>query len=501
MKTKLFIILGITALLFTSCKDFLERNPLDQLSSETFWNTEKDAQMALAGVYQAMFNRSTFDHQQVNWDCLTEMGFQHSNHNNTKDIGQGLLTPTTGGMQSSIYSDCYRMISRCNIFLENIDNVDMSAATIAQMKSEALFLRAYAYFILTQFYGGVPLYTTPPSVEDAKVAQSTKDVVTTQILADLDAAAAGLPDVAYTDGHAVKGSAIAMKAKVLMHNQRWSEAVTAANQLIGGPNFSLYTGNYEQMFLTVGQENNPEIIFSARYRNPDLNASWGPDIIRGWWNSPVIHHEFPDTYECIDGLPIDQSPLYTGDPTDKTNRDPRYDYNVRWSWEPIVRSDGYEWSDWTTGAITANPMMKKYVNPESVPIDYSNKCDADWIILRYAEVLLIYAECQNEASGPNQSVHDAVNAVRDRVGMPDLPAGLDQAGMRDAIRHERAVELTAEGARYLDLKRWGTAHIVIPTIIDEGGFPRTFSNPKHYLFPFPQSEMDINDKLIQNPGY
>lgn len=114
----------------------------------------------------------------------------------------------------------------------------------------------------------------------------------------------------------------------------------------------------------------------------------------------------------------------------------------------------------------------------------------------------MYAESQNEAVGPDQSVYDAVNWVRARPGvnMPPLPAGLDQAGMRSRIRREREVELGMEGFRYLDIKRWKIAEILIPTIVDPGGLTRAFTQ-RNYLFPFAQAERDINPNLEQNPGY
>ena len=117
-------------------------------------------------------------------------------------------------------------------------------------------------------------------------------------------------------------------------------------------------------------------------------------------------------------------------------------------------------------------------------------------------MLLIYAESQNEAVGPDQSVYDAVNEVRTRVGvdMPELDPGLSQGEMRERIWHERVVELATEGQHYWDIKRWGTAETIIPQIVDVGGFSRSFDPSKHYLFPFPQSEMDVNENLVQNPG-
>jgi hypothetical protein len=115
----------------------------------------------------------------------------------------------------------------------------------------------------------------------------------------------------------------------------------------------------------------------------------------------------------------------------------------------------------------------------------------------------MYAEATNEASGPNQSVYDAINAIRARsgVGMPPLPAGLSKDQMREKIRHERRIELAMEGQRWSDIKRWKTAETYINTLVDQGGVQRKFDPTKHYLMPFPQSEIDVNTNLVQNPGY
>src|SRR5690606_21462619 len=148
--------------------------------------------------------------------------------------------PTSGSLVDQIYGDCYKGISTCNFFLDNVDNSPLDASKINRYKAEVYFLRAMFYFTLTDHYGGVPLYTKYVTVEEALVKQSTKDAVIEQVLTDLDFAIANLPDVAYTDGHAVKGSAQALKARVLLYNERWSEAADVANQVITGGKFSLF---------------------------------------------------------------------------------------------------------------------------------------------------------------------------------------------------------------------------------------------------------------------
>jgi len=129
---------------------------------------------------------------------------------------------------------------------------------------------------------------------------------------------------------------------------------------------------------------------------------------------------------------------------------------------------------------------------------FTNNGAADLVLMRYADVLLMYAEAVNEVSGPTQDVYDAVNKVVNRVNMPDVPDGLSQDEMRDEIKHQREVELGVEGLRYYDLLRWRDAESVLLTVTNEA---RTFDPNKHYLWPVPQFAIDQSPGLSQNPGY
>jgi len=237
---KIFIV-GLLTLNFMSCSDFLDKNPLDQISSEAFWKTEEEADMALAGVY-ARLRCWTFDDKDGSFDVMGGDAW-----GTLLDLSQGNIEPTSGSMVSNIYADCYRGISSCNFFLANVEKTPIDAAKLNKYKAEAMFLRALFYFTLTEHYGGVPLYTSP------------------------------VTDVAYTNGHAVKGSALALKARVLLHNQRWADAAAAANQVIQDSKFRLYLDSddaegiaFRNLFLVQGQNNNPEILFSIRYLKPDV---------------------------------------------------------------------------------------------------------------------------------------------------------------------------------------------------------------------------------------
>ncbi|MEN8118313.1 MAG: RagB/SusD family nutrient uptake outer membrane protein [Bacteroidota bacterium] len=494
------ILAGLVLLMFaSSCEDFLEKNPLDKISSQTFWKNEADAKMGLAGVYQALtqvgYADGWYNHSRLDLDALTDDCYLRHGHGQLQNIAKGLAEPSLGGAISSVYSQSYKGISRCNIFLDNIGNAEMDETLKKQFIGEVLFLRSYFYFTLTEFYGGVPLYTTAPTVEDSKVKQSSKTEVVTQILTDLDQAINSLPDVAY-NGHAVKGSALALKAKVLMHNEKWADAAVAANQVIQSGVFSLYN-SFPDLFMPGTQDGNREIVFSTKYELPDNISYYGPDIINWQWMSNNPMQSLVDEYECTDGMSISESSLYN--PEDmRANRDPRLGYTIRFQAEGETVNGVGEMNFSETGYAP-----KKYINPANIPTDYGTKSDQDYIHLRYANVLLIYAESQNEATGPDQSVYDAINEIRTRPGidMPELTAGLSKDKMREAIRHERRVELGGEGFRYFDIIRWRTAENIIPNIVDPGGNNRAFDPAKNYLFPFPQSERDINENLDQNPNY
>ncbi len=514
---KTILIIGIIPIFFLSCQeDFLDRNPPDRLSSETFWKTEQDAQMALAGVYQSIrldfANRGAlFQYTRAFTDVFS--GDLFSPQTAYQLIGAGLVESTSLGLVDGLYRLCYTVISDCNIFLANIDRVEMDGATRNRMIGEVRFLRAFAYFHLTEYYGGVVMYTSPPTIEESRIAKSTKQEVVTQILSDLDAAIGFLPDVPYTDGHAVKGSALAYKAKVLMHNEMWGEAAAAADLVIQSGKFSL-SDDFQGLFISPGQANNPEIVFSTRNRHPNNfigsgtapvgtgGETPGPTWQFGSANQiqPLPH--FIDAFESIDGLPINLSPLY--DPAAPAeNRDPRLAWSAVPREENMVRSDGFEWRqpDILTAIPPGHFRINKHINFEHIPIPRILLEDDDFVLIRYAEVLLIYAESTNESSGPDGRVYDAVNEVRTRAGMPDLPAGLTQGQMRDRIRNERRVEFAFEGLSWMDVKRWRTAEFIIPTITDKDGVTRQFDPAKNYLMPFPQAEIDANENLVQNPGY
>lgn len=498
------LIIVFIAFFFMSCKkDLLDKNPLDQISAPTFWKTQNDADMALAGCY-ARLNCNTFNWEgNMDLDIMAGDACEGAQSLGSASVGTfalGQIFPTSGGILSNVYTDCYRGIATCNIFLGNIDKVSIPDAVKAEYKGEVLFLRALFYFTLSDEYGGVPLYTkTPATIAAAEVKQSTKEEVVAQVLADLDSAIANLPNTAY-DGHAVKGSALALKSRVLLFQQDWAGAAAAAQQVMTDGKFHLYD-NYKNLFLAAGQDHNPEIMFSTRYLNPDNSSQ--QDIRIEWhgiWNP---RQELVDAFECTDGLPITQSPLY--DPANwKLNRDPRMLLTLKAFADPAVKASGEVVKYSYNGNSITGYEPTKGANVEALPVDYSTKSEQDWILIRYAEVLLNFAEATNEISGPTSAVYDAINQVRGRPGinMPPIPAGLTQDEMRTRIWHERRVEFGMEGHRYRDIRRWKLADTYLNSLVLPGsGTKYVFDPAKNYVWPFPQSEIDVNKNLVQNPGY
>ena len=392
--------------------------------------------------------------------------------------------------------------------MENIDVVEATPAQINTWKGEALFFRGLMYYYLSEFYGDVPIVTKTYKLGDELLPKSTKSEVVAQAIEDLNFSISNLEYKVY-DGRVGRATAEAVKVRILMANKQWEEAAVLAKSIMDDAPFDL-SPSFNSLFVASEQEGNPEIMYSVRYLKPDEehigSLNWG------WWLSVTPLANFVDEFEMINGLPI-TDPASGYDPNNPyLDRDPRLDLTVDREGSvfgfagenggvDLIFDDKYRG---LPSPLMYN--MRKYSDRTfQASVDAANHCDTDYIILRFAEVLLNYAEARNEASGPDDSVYEAVNSVRNRAGMPDVPGGLGQGELREVIRHERRVELAFEGVRWLDLKRWGTLIERLATV-DATQVPVPYIvNENNDLWPIPQSEIDFYKanglELGQNPDY
>ncbi|WP_051664175.1 RagB/SusD family nutrient uptake outer membrane protein [Dyadobacter crusticola] len=486
----------ILTFLFTGCsEDFLNKNSLTQLSSETFWKSEDDVKTALAAVYgQLQFNR-------LSWmtPSLSTLS-DEADRGEYEGFAQGVIEPTSADV-TAVYNSLYQTLASCNDFLANIEKVTMADQDRARYVSEVKFIRALTNFRLTQYFGDAVLAMEPLTLENGKRPKSKKEEIYAAIIADLDEAIGGLPEIAY-NGHAVRGTAYAMKGKVLLYMKDYPGAVNAFKGVLN-KQFSL-SSNLKDVFIDGTQEKSPEILFSIRFLAPNnlQDPRWGVDVWYGRGERAVPLQSFVDEFLCIDGRSISQSPLY--DPKKPyVNRDPRLDVSVLYPGKPWPgHPNGFQPS---AGAGTPNGLIiEKFLNKSKFPAqEYSvNPSEQDWVEIRYADVLLMYAEALNETAGPNQEVYNALNAIRSRPSthMPAIQPGLSKDQMREAIRFERKIEMAFEGTRYFDLKRWGIIQDVVPKVKNVLGRNKVFLQ-QHYLWPIPEAALNNNDLLVQNPGY
>jgi starch-binding outer membrane protein, SusD/RagB family len=507
--------LSITILLvffFTSCEqDFLDKNPLDSVASQGFWKTKGDVETGLAGVYSRL-QQNFLGYERIYFEGLTDNAYSVINFNqrNIFEMTLGNVSPSTGGAIDNMYSSPYRAITSCNLFLDNVDKAkdNILPAQLDAYKAEVRFIRALSYFDLVQIFGEVPLYKKYfTTIEEGKIAKSTKAEIYAFIEEDLNFAISKLPDTKYA-GHAVKGSAQALLGRVLLTQEKWNDAATVLKQVIDGGKFQL-ANNYKNIFLVDGQANpavNCEIMFSTNYApgNPQRSSPQpaGYEVEMANWGLLQPFKGFADSYQMTDGKSAANSTL----PNENyANRDPRLDMTMK------LPNETWKNPNTQVSQVIDNPsitgyIMEKYVDLNKVPISGATAPSShqDYVHIRYADVLLMYAEAKNEASGPDATVYAAINQVRARATV-NMPAVVQSEvstkdALREYIRSERRVELAMEGFRYFDLKRWKIAVAKLNGVATVGTQPMLFLQKNYYL-PLQQSELDRNPKLVQNPDY
>jgi len=483
MKRKIIYLVCLMLAGSTSCNN-LELFPPDQLGAGTFWYSERDIQMGIAGVYARLYN-NPIDWNRYLLDHITHCAWGNTSVTNAlKSIQSGNLEPTTGGIISETYTSGYKGVASCNIFLKNLPqavaNAKISEAKANEYEAEVRFLRALFYFEIVQRYGDIPLHKkTLNTVNEYMVKQSPASEVYEFIHEDLDFAIRYLPDVAYSTGHAVKGSAQALKARVALFQSDWNTVETVSRELINSGKYSLAKTYWSIFIKREGQKNNPEILFSVTYANPD------------------IRHDAERVLYAYQGLaPMDQFiQCYSTDDL----RFKEWYVKMEMNASSFINCFG-EVANITNPSLTGWSLLKhtdKY-NPETYKTsDFNFRTDNDIIVLRYADVYLMYIEAMVEKGSGNTTdvlALKCMNEIRQRAEISDV-----SSVSREELRLERQRELAFEGLAYFDLVRWKTAKTVMNALVTPSG--QCKFEDHYYTWPFPQSEMDVNPNLDQKSGY
>lgn len=549
-------IVPLLFILITGCKKFLDLKPQSEITDPAYWKTSNDFQLAANWFYA---------------NTLDDPGYNDNMSDITFGTGVDVVSSGTNVApeEDGNWNNGYAHIRNANKLIVEGENSAIKNDVLSYL-GEGYFFRAYDYFKLMKLFGGVPiinkvLLQTDPEVYDAR---ATREVLVDSILSDLNKAISYLPaKVDAKTGRITKEAAQAFKARVCLFEGTWrkyhgsgdagtllEQAATEAKSVIDSKAYSLYKGkaaeSYRYLFIDKTSEDNPESVIAKKYR---LNINPNGWVYGVSWGNLNPTKKIADMYLCTDGLPINKSFLFRGYDSCRTefyNRDSRMTQSLILPAKSIVRPqyDAFrpQWPGVDNNRnINSGYMLYKFISEVATPGPNATG-PFDWNVLRYAEVLLIYAEAVFEK---NNAISDtdlnlSVNELRDRVGMPHLTNAFVQANgldMKTEIRRERSIELAFEGFRWDDLRRWKTAETELPksvlsikvtgtewsseTITVAGstyaskfynapanqlengykllqpGSQRSFDAQKNYLLPLPTKQISLNDKLKQNPGW
>ncbi|WP_372920334.1 RagB/SusD family nutrient uptake outer membrane protein [Salegentibacter sp.] len=487
---KIFLLLALAVI--TGCSDdFLDRQPLDSINTENYPATADELVTIVNGAYQPMQRPKLYNMRMWTTDIIAGNsivgagggtdGIETTNMAN-------FVTSTDNAGALDLWRGPWPGILMSNIVLDVAPTIEIDEDIRDRSMGEAYFLRAHYYNILATFFGDVPLVTVPQSSDDDLLPERDPvEEVYAQVINDLIAAAELLPQKSAYNGENLgrvpKAAAYGLLAKVHLSLGNWQEAADAATE-VENLGYAL-NDNYADNF-SIDNENGVESIFEVQYTDDAGEDFWSDDNQSSWtspfmgprganfvaggygWNQPT--EEFVNSYEEGDQRK-DATILYEGGP-DFDGKEYDSDYS----------QTGYN--------------VRKFLVPLSEVSAYDNS-PLNFPVLRYADILLVKAEALNEL-GRTDEAEDYLNMVRNRAGLDDIVQGLGQEEFKEAVLHERRIELAFEGQRWLDLIRVNNGQYGLDFLHSIG---KNNASEKHLLFPIPQIELDRNPNLSQNPGY
>ena len=551
-----YLLAGI-ALLSASCSDFLDTAPKDALSPATTWKTETDAESFVVGCYNGLLDPSSI----LYLDCGSDIGYNNFSWEGWRPWGDGSLS--SGNTGASFYD--FAIIRRCNTVLENIDNVEFTTAgKKEELIAEAKAIRAYRYFIMNWWYGGVPIIGSYTTAEEAQVPRNTEAEVREQIAQDLDDALTAINTTPAARGRIAKGAVLATKMREALYYGDWQKAKDAAQAIIDLKQYEL-DSDYENLFKLSGIDSKEIILAQWKHEtNTQFSNTWiqglipnvNNDKIKEFANPPLVDNfegwpsTFPscdliDAYEVIDedgqAKDWDKTSYYQNYITNGgyvsnaiyKNRDKRFyativqDSSKYFNSIVTMRDKGnLHWNsrvggDW--GSALTGYLYRKGVYTDK-KVWYSDPTYYHYVIMRLGRAYLNYAEVMLR-QGNIQTAIEYINKTRTtHGGLPALSTSLSLDEAWKVYKRERRVELVHEGDRYWSLLRWGKAdgkttveelnktHHSISISEDGKSFEiiplpfRTSENEriftkKRYLFPVPEGERVNNPALDQNEGW
>ncbi|WP_129749784.1 RagB/SusD family nutrient uptake outer membrane protein [Flavobacterium beibuense] len=525
MRNYLIIALFIT--MITGCES-LDTPLVDRESDITFWDKPEDALAALNSCYPDLYGAEQF----IFNESLSDNSYTRSNNGSlVRDIANGSYD-ASAPLVREVWNARFAGIRRCNILLDNIENVaGLSNELKERYRAEARVIRAYHYFILMNNFGDVPLVTQQISIEESMtIFRSPKQQVLQFILDELDESM-GLP-TSYPDtdkGRITKGAAMGLKARVLLCEERWNEVSAVCEDIINGEagNIDLFN-SYSGLFKPENKDN-IEVLLNVEFmplnREHNIQYFLIPPSLGGFAAiSPT--QELVDDYIMLNGNTIADPSYNELDPY--SNRDPRLDATIIRHESQLENPDGTFTTIQT--ALGTGPDAIHYAS-NSTPTGYYVakfydktarnlvNSGSNLILIRYADILLMYAEAKAELGQFTQNEWDmTIRKLRVRAGFTndnalDYPA-VSGSALIEIIRRERRSELAMEGLRLMDLRRWGNAEEKLngwvhgmktdEDAVDDGYVRvenRIFDPAKHYLWPVPQAERDLNSNISQNPNW
>ncbi len=477
----------------TQCSnDFLDKAPLDTINTSNYPSNAEELITLVNGAYQPLQWPKLYNLRMWTFDIMAGNSIVGAGGGSdgveTQDMSNFVTTTDNAGVLD-LWRGPWPGILMSNIVLKVAPNLAIDNTIKNRSIGEAYFLRAHYYFILVRYFGDLPLITAPQSSDDDLYpARVSKDLIYKQIIADLEKAAELLPNKSEYKGsdigRANKGAALGELAEVyLTLGNNWQKVVDLTTQ-VEGLGFALNT-NYADNF-NPATENSVESLFEVQYASNggygfwsnENQASWaspfmgprGSNFVGGGygWNQPT--QEFMNSYEPNDTRK-NTTTFYEGCPS--------YDGKTYLSTYSLT---GYN--------------VRKFLVPLSTYSSYDNS-PLNFPILRFSNILLMKAEALNEL-GQTAQAQIPLNRVRNRAGLPNIAQGLSQSAFKEAVLHERRIELSFEGQRWFDLIRVNQGQYGLDFLHSIG---KTNATQKHLLFPIPQIERDKNPKLTQNPGY